>query len=155
MRNAENRLEWEIEELASQVGEYDPGEIPDHDTVESEIRRLEAEMEALEPVNMLAIDEYDRVAGELEEMEGRRETLVEEADGIRERIDAYEARKKETFMRAYEGINEQFEDIFARLSDGSGELVLEDPDDPFEGGLTMKAQPPDIASSRWTGLSSG
>ncbi|PSQ40498.1 chromosome segregation protein SMC, partial [Halobacteriales archaeon QS_9_68_42] len=155
LRDAENRLEWEIEELASQVGEYDPEEIPDHDTVESEIRRLEAEMEALEPVNMLAIDEYDRVEEELEEMEDRRETLVEEADGIRERIDAYEARKKETFMGAYEGINEQFEDIFARLSDGSGELVLEDPDDPFEGGLTMKAQPEDKPVQRLDAMSGG
>ena len=155
LRDAENRLEWEIEELASQVGEYDPGEIPDHDTVESEIRRLEAEMEALEPVNMLAIDEYDRVAGELEEMEGKRETLVEEADGIRERIDAYEARKKETFMDAYEGIDEQFRDIFARLSDGSGELVLEDPAEPFEGGLTMKAQPEDKPVQRLEAMSGG
>ena len=155
LRNAENRLEWEIEELASQVGEYDPGEIPDHDTVESEIRRLEAEMKALEPVNMLAIDEYDRVVGELEEMEGKRETLVEEADGIRERIDTYEARKKETFMDAYEGIDEQFRDIFARLSDGSGELVLEDPAEPFEGGLTMKAQPEDKPVQRLEAMSGG
>jgi chromosome segregation protein len=112
-------------------------------------------MEALEPVNMLAIDEYDRVEEELEEMEDKRETLVEEADGVRERIDAYEARKKETFMEAYEGINEQFEDIFARLSDGSGELVLEDPDDPFEGGLTMKAQPEDKPLQRLEAMSGG
>ena len=149
------RLEWEIDELSSQVGEYDPEEIPDHETVTSEIARLEAEMTALEPVNMKAIDEYDRVAEELDDLEEKRDTLVEEADGIRERIDAYEARKKETFMEAYEGINEQFEDIFARLSSGSGELVLEDPEDPFEGGLTMKAQPGDKPVQRLDAMSGG
>ncbi|MUV86636.1 chromosome segregation protein SMC [Natronomonas sp. CBA1123] len=149
------RLEWEIDELSSQVGEYDPEEIPDHETVTSEIARLEAEMTALEPVNMKAIDEYDRVAEELDDLEEKRDTLVEEADGIRERIDAYEARKKETFMEAYEGINEQFQDIFARLSSGSGELVLEDPEDPFEGGLTMKAQPGDKPVQRLDAMSGG
>jgi chromosome segregation protein len=155
LRDAENRLEWEIDELSSQVGEYDAEEIPDHDTVKGEIARLEGEMSALEPVNMLAIEEYDEVADELEDLQGKRDTLVEEADEIRDRIDAYEARKKETFMDAYEGINEQFEDIFARLSSGSGELVLEDPDDPFEGGLTMKAQPGDKPVQRLDAMSGG
>jgi chromosome segregation protein len=155
LENATDRLEWEVDELASQVADYDPEEIPDHDTVESEIERLEDEMSALEPVNMLAIDEYDRVEEELEELQTKRETLVEEADGIRERIDAYEARKKETFMDAYEGINDQFEDIFARLSDGTGELVLEDPAEPFEGGLTMRAQPEDKPVQRLDAMSGG
>ena len=155
LRDAESRLEWEVDELESQVGEYDPEAIPDHDTVAAEISRLEAEMSALEPVNMLAIEEYDEVEAELDDLEEKRGTLVEEADGIRERIEGYESRKRETFMDAYEGINEEFEDIFARLSSGSGELVLEDPDDPFEGGLTMKAQPGDKPVQRLDAMSGG
>ena len=155
LRETAGRLEWEIDELEGQVGSYDPDEIPDHETVTREVSRLEGEMAALEPVNMLAIDEYDRVADELEELEEKRATLVEEADGIRERIEAYESRKKETFMEAYEGINEQFEEIFARLSSGSGELVLENPDDPFDGGMTMKAQPRDKPVQRLDAMSGG
>lgn len=149
------RLEWEIEELEGEVGEYDPDEVPDHDTVEKEIDRLRREMESLEPVNMLAIDEYDRVSEELDELETKRGTLIEEADGIRERIEEFESRKRETFMEAYEGINSHFRDIFARLSNGSGELVLEDPDDPFEGGLTMRAQPRDKPVQRLDAMSGG
>ncbi|WP_336136152.1 chromosome segregation protein SMC [Natronomonas amylolytica] len=155
LRDQRDRLEWEVDELASQVEDYDPEEIPDHDTVQTEIQRLEAEMEALEPVNMLAIDEYDEVQDDLEDLEAKRDTLVDEANEIRDRIDQYEARKKETFMDAYEGINEQFEDIFSRLSGGSGELVLEDPQDPFEGGLTMKAQPRDKPVQRLDAMSGG
>jgi len=154
-REKAERLEWEIDELESQVGEYDPEAIPDHDTVESRIEELTAEMEALEPVNMLAIDEYDQVAGDLADLEERRDVLVEERDAIRERIDAYEAQKKETFMDAFEAIDEQFRDIFARLSDGTGELHLEDEDDPFEGGLTMKAQPADKPVQRLNAMSGG
>ncbi len=154
-RDEASRLEWEIDELSSQVGDYDPEEIPDHDTVESRVASLEGQMTALEPVNMLAIDEYDRVDEELEQLEQRRETLVEEADGIRDRIDAYEDRKRETFMDAYENIDEQFQDIFERLSSGSGELVLENEADPFDGGLTMKAEPGDKPVQRLDAMSGG
>ncbi len=155
LRNTEGRLEWEVDELASQVGEYDAEEIPDHDTVRTEISRLEGEMTALEPVNMLAIEEYDEVEAELDDLEDKRDTLVEEADEIRDRIEQYESRKRETFMEAFKGINEQFEDIFARLSSGSGELVLENPEDPFDGGLTMKAQPGDKPVQRLDAMSGG
>jgi chromosome segregation protein len=149
------RLEWEVDELESQVGDYDAEEIPNLANVKGRITKLENQMAELEPVNMLAIDEYDRVESELDDLTEKRETLVEEADGIRDRIDAFEARKRETFMEAFDGINEEFRDIFARLSDGSGELVLEDPEDPFEGGMTMKAQPGDKPVQRLDAMSGG
>ena len=154
-RERVDRLEWEIGELESAVGEYDPEEIPDHDEVESRIETLEAKMDALEPVNMLAIEEYDAVEADLETLTEGRDTLIEERDGIRERIDQYESQKKSTFMDAFESINDHFMDIFSRLSAGSGELVLEDPDDPFEGGLTMKAQPADKPIQRLAAMSGG
>ncbi|RLM49347.1 chromosome segregation protein SMC [Halorubrum sp. Atlit-28R] len=150
-----DRLEWEIDELESQVGDYDADEIPDLDEVESRIEAIEREMEALEPVNMLAIDEYDEVQAALDELQERRDVLVEERDAIEERIEGYEAAKKETFMQTFESINDHFRDIFARLSAGTGELVLENPEDPFEEGLTMKAQPADKPVQRLDAMSGG
>jgi len=150
-----DRLDWEIDELESQVGDYDADEIPDLDEVESRIEELEAEMEALEPVNMLAIDEYEEVEAALDELQERRDVLVEERDAIEERIEGYEAAKKETFMETFDSINDHFRDIFARLSAGTGELVLENPEDPFEEGLTMKAQPADKPVQRLDAMSGG
>ena len=155
MRSAAERLEWEIDELQSQVGEYDPDEIPDHDTVESEIERLTAEMDALEPVNMLAIDEYDDVKADLEALRERRDVLVEERDAIADRIDQYESQKQATFMESFDAIAENFTDIFERLSNGTGHLQLENPEDPFEEGLTMKAQPGDKPIQRLDAMSGG
>ncbi|UPM41767.1 chromosome segregation protein SMC [Halocatena salina] len=155
LRERETRLQEEIEELSEQVGSYDPDAIPSHETLEREIDRLQEEMVALEPVNMLAIEEYDRVSEELTDLETRRETLTEERDAIQTRIEEFETRKRSTFMDAYEGINEQFEGIFARLSDGSGTLFLEDEEDPFAGGLTMKAQPGDKPVQRLAAMSGG
>ncbi|MFB6157038.1 MAG: chromosome segregation protein SMC [Haloferacaceae archaeon] len=149
------RLEWEIEQLEDEVGDYDPEAVPDHDEVESEIARLEGEMEALEPVNMLAIDEYEEVEDDLADLRDRRDTLVEEREGIEERIERYESQKRETFMRDFEAIDEQFRDVFTRLSDGTGELHLENEADPFDGGLTMKAQPGDKPVQRLDAMSGG
>jgi len=154
-RDDVDRLEWEIDELEAEVGDFDPEEVPDHHVVESEIGRLEAEMERMEPVNMLAIEEYDRVEDELDDLRDKKATLVEEADGIRERIESYEARKKETFMDAFDAIDEYFQDIFERLSNGSGQLHLENESDPFDGGLTMKAQPGDKPIQRLEAMSGG
>ena len=154
-REERDRLEWEIDELAEAVGEYDPESIPAHEEVEREIDRVEDEMAALEPVNMLAIEEYDEVDADLETLTEGRKTLIEERDGIRDRINQYESQKKKTFMQSFDAINEHFTDIFSRLSAGTGELELENPDDPFEGGLTMKAQPADKPIQRLAAMSGG
>jgi chromosome segregation protein len=155
LRETAERLEWEVDELASQVGEYDAEDIPDLQYVKGQITKLENRMADLEPVNMLAIDEYDRVAEELDDIQEKKDTLTEEAAQIRDRIEQFEQRKKATFMEAYEAIDEKFQDIFARLSNGEGELHLEDEEDPFEGGLTMKAQPADKPVQRLAAMSGG
>ena len=149
------RLEWEIDELEDEVGDYDPDAIPDHDEVEATVERLETEMGALEPVNMLAIEEYDEVEAALDDLQERRDTLVDERDAIAERIEGYEAKKKETFMEAFDAIDAHFRDIFERLSAGTGELHLENEADPFDGGLTMKAEPGDKPIQRLDAMSGG
>ena len=154
-RAERERLDWEIDELEAAVGDYDPEDVPDHDEVEAEIERLQGEMDDLEPVNMLAIEEYDSVREDLQDLKEKRGTLESEAEGIRERIATYEERKKATFMDAFEAIDEQFRDIFERLSNGTGRLHLENEDDPFDGGLTMKAQPGDKPIQRLNAMSGG
>jgi chromosome segregation protein len=155
LESAAERLAWEVDELEAEVGDYDPEAIPDHDEVVENVERLESEMEALEPVNMLAIEEYDDVKADLEDLQERRDVLETEREGIRDRIDQYESQKKETFMAAFDAINGHFREIFERLSNGSGELLLEDEADPFEGGLTMKAQPADKPVQRLDAMSGG
>jgi chromosome segregation protein len=155
LREERERLDWEIEELEAAVGDYDPEAIPDHHEVESEIGRLAAEMEELEPVNMMAIEKYDSVAADLADLQEKKATLVEEAGEIRDRIDRYDASKKATFMEAYDAIDEQFRNIFERLSNGTGRLHLENEEDPFDGGLTMKAEPGDKPVQRLNAMSGG
>ena len=67
----------------------------------------------------------------------------------------YEDLKKETFLKTYNVLNENFKDIFHRLSDGEGTLILENEEKPFEGGLDIEAQPRDKKKQRLAGMSGG
>jgi len=58
-------------------------------------------------------------------------------------------------MAAFDGINENFRDTFHRLSDGEGELVLENEVDPLAGGMTIRARPARKAFHRLEAMSGG
>jgi len=154
-RERASTLDSEIEELEAEVDAYDPEEVPDHDEVRRRIGELESEMATLEPVNMKAIDEYDAVEADLEDLQERKDTLVDEREGITDRIESYESQKKSAFMESFEAIDDHFQRIFERLSNGTGELVLEDEEDPFDGGMTMKAEPADKPVARLEAMSGG
>ena len=123
------------------INETEEEKIPSYQTVYITIEALEKEMLSLEPVNMRAIDEYDDVSARCETLEDRRNTLFSEREELLMRIDQYEKLKRDTFMEAYDGINKNFTEVFYELADGHGELILENPHDPFAGGMTLHAQP--------------
>ncbi|WMW26202.1 chromosome segregation protein SMC [Methanolobus sediminis] len=151
-------LDEQVNDLAEEIqrrGIEETEEVPNYETVRTRIASIERAMERLEPVNMRAIDEYDEVEARLDELVSRRDTLSSEREQILERIKQYEQLKKDTFMETYNGINEPFKEIFHELSDGIGELVLDNYEDPFAGGLTLKAQPKEKTLQRLEAMSGG
>lgn len=151
-------LEEQVQELGEELlrrGIEESEEVPNYETVRTRIASIERAMEKLEPVNMRAIDEYAEVELRLNELVTRRDTLSSEREQILERIKQYEELKRDTFMTTFHGINEPFKEIFNELSDGIGELVLDSYDDPFSGGLTLKAQPKEKTLQRLEAMSGG
>ena len=144
LRDRLERLEWEISELAESVDPVeDEEELPDLDEVTTRITELEGEMAAMEPINQKAIEQYDRLEKEIGSLEEDIDELEEERTGIIERIESYEEQKREAFMEAFDAIDEEYREIFRTLSGGSASLELENEDDPFDGGLILRAQPED------------
>ena len=119
------------------------------------IQRLQKRMDDLGAVNMRALEDYEKVLARQQELQSQIETLSSEREQILERMRGYEDLKKETFLKTYNVINENFKDIFHRLSDGEGALLLENEDKPFEGGLDIEAQPRDKKKQRLAGMSGG
>jgi chromosome segregation protein len=57
-------------------------------------------------------------------------------------VDEITEKKKERFFEVFNEINHNFKEIYAQLSEGGeGELQLEDSENLFESGLTIKAKP--------------
>jgi chromosome segregation protein len=130
-------------------------EVPSSESIASRISALLRAMEKLEPVNMRAIDEYSEVENRQKDLKSRRDILSHEREEIMIRIKKCEEMKKEAFMTSFNGVNEQFKQVFHELSDGSGELFLENPDEPFTGGMTIKAQPSEKTLQRLEAMSGG
>lgn len=96
----------------------------------------------LEPVNMKAIKKYDKIKNRYDDLIQKHEIVVNERKSILEFIEKVELEKKKTFLNAFQGINENFKDIFAKLSPGGeAKLELENEEDPFAGGIRMLARP--------------
>ncbi len=149
------QVKEEIEKILAENPQY---QAPNAGTVEQlkqQVERLERRMRALEPVNMKALEEYNQTSERQQELADNLETLADEKEEIIQRIDGYGQLKKETFMEAFTAINQNFQQIFAELSHGTGRLELENPENPFEGGLVIRAQPRDKKMQRIEALSGG
>ena len=143
-----------LKEAGVNISELTPVEMS-VDEITAKIQRLQRRMDELGAVNMRALEEYDRVLSRQQELQTQIETLSRERAEILERMKGYEDLKKETFLRTYNAINENFKDIFHRLSDGEGTLILENEENPFAGGLDIEAQPRDKKKQRLMGMSGG
>ncbi len=156
-RELEPRLEEVRNELKANnidISTLTPTEISTEEITEK-IQRLQKRMEEMEPVNMLAIDAYDEVRKKQEEKKEQIETLTNERKEILSKMTGYEQVKKETFLKTYNNINDNFKEIFTQLSEGEGQLVLENPENPFEGGLTIEAQHRDKKKQKLGAMSGG
>ena len=156
-RELEPQLEEIREELKANEVDINllvPTEISTEE-ITAKIQRLQKRMEDMEPVNMLAIQTYDEVKARQEEKQAQIATLTNERKQILEKMSGYEQIKKETFMKTYNNINDNVVEIFGKLSEGEGKLILENPENPFEGGLTIQAQLRDKQKQKLGALSGG
>ncbi|HPT41486.1 MAG TPA: chromosome segregation protein SMC [Candidatus Gastranaerophilaceae bacterium] len=156
-RELEPQLELAREELESsglEVNKLEPVTISIEE-ITAKIQRLEKRMEDLGLVNMRALTAYDDVLARQQELKEQIETLSKERKQILERMQGYENLKKETFMKTFNSINEYFKEVFHKLSEGEGTLILENEEDPLSGGLTIEAQPRDKKKQRLEGMSGG
>ena len=143
-----------LEEAGVNVADLTPVEMS-VDEITSRIQRLQKRMDELGAVNMKALEDFENVSARQQELQAQIDTLSREREQILERMKGYEDLKKETFLKTYNVLNENFKDIFHKLSDGEGTLILENEEKPFEGGLDIEAQPRDKKKQRLAGMSGG
>ncbi len=134
----------------------DDEDVAPYDDLRKHLRNLEARLDRLGPVNMRALEQYEAQAE-------RQRTLKEEVDRLEDQrtelvklVEEITQKKKDALLVVFNAINENFAQVYQRLSNGGKALMeLENPDDPFQGGLVLKAQPPGKRVLRLDALSGG
>ena len=123
---------------------------------ETTIRMMQFEMERIGAVNQLAAQHYSDQISRYRELSVRLNELEREKQAIVAFMDEIEAKKRKVFMNAFEKINVALKVYFAKLT-GGGEatLKLENPEEPFSGGIDMLVQFPDKPSIVVSGASGG
>lgn len=150
-------LQTQLQELAPELPNPLP-EVPDQvdlEELQKELRSLAKRLQAMEPVNMLALEEYERTQNRLEELSQKLQTLEAERTELLLRIENFTTLRQQAFKEAFDAVNENFQSIFATLSDGDGYLQLDNLEDPFASGLNLVAHPKGKPVQRLASMSGG
>ncbi len=123
--------------------------------LQQQVRQLQKRLQALEPVNMLALEEYQQAQVRLDELNGKLATLEGERTELLLRIEGFKTHRLQAFQEAFDAVNENFQHIFATLSEGEGFLQLDDPEDPGNSGLNLVARPKGKPVRRLHSMSGG
>ena len=123
--------------------------------IQKQIRNGEKRLEAMEPVNMLALEEYEKTEARLQELSDKLNTIEAERTELLLRVEKFTTLRLRAFKEAFDAVNENFQTIFAELSDGDGHLQLDDEEDPFNGGLNLVAHPKGKPVQRLSSMSGG
>jgi chromosome segregation protein len=118
---------------------------PDFDLTAAKARLTEvaARIEALGPINMMALEELAEIESRFDFLSTQKNDLEQAILDTQAAIAEIRKRSKERFLEAFTQINENFKEMFRELfGGGHGEMRLIDESDVLESGIEIIAQPP-------------
>ena len=123
---------------------------------ETSMRMMQFELERIGAVNQLALSHYAEQISRYRELSLRLNELEREEQAIVQFMDEIERRKRNVFIEAFEKTNLNLQKYFAKLTgSGNAQLKLENPEDPFLGGIDLVVQFPHKPSIVVSGASGG
>jgi chromosome segregation protein len=110
---------------------------------EEESREMRHKLEAMGPVNMMALEEYKETAERHAFLETQRKDLVDSIENTQSTIKEIDQISRVKFDEAFARINENFGHVFSKLfHGGQAFLRLTDAENTAESGLEIVASPP-------------
>jgi chromosome segregation protein len=110
---------------------------------EAGYREMRARLEAMGPVNMMALEEYQEAAQRHAFLDGQRKDLLESISNTQAAIREIETVSQQKFKEAFERINENFQAVFRKLFGGGNAFMkLTDEENTAESGIDVVASPP-------------
>lgn len=120
------------------------------------VRSLKQAIDQIGSVNILAIEEYQKVSDRFDFISIQQKDLLEAKGILEDTINEMDDEVKKRFKTTFDAIQQQFEKTFPRLfGGGKATLTLTDPDNLLETGIDIIAQPPGKKLQSLTLLSGG
>ncbi len=113
-------------------------------TVEDRIyREMRTRLDAMGPVNMMALEEYRETAERHAFLETQRKDLYDSIENTQATIREIDTFSRQKFEEAFHKINENFQATFRKLfGGGQGFMRLTDEENSAESGIDVVASPP-------------
>lgn len=112
-------------------------------TSQKKCREVRKEIAELGQVNVSSIEEYEKESKRLEFLTVQRTDVVEAKEELEKIIRETDNTIIRRFRENFANINDVFQKVFRQLfGGGHAELYMDDPDDPLNTGVEIKAQPP-------------
>ena len=155
-RNIIDRVENEwrapFDELMSRIQFLDL----DRENLESELSRIVQGLEAIGPVNPLAVEEHAEETKRLEFLTAQRDDLVAARQSLLQAIKEIDGTAKTLFIDTFAAVQANFHKVFQTLfGGGECDLRLSNVDDPLESEIEIHAAPRGKKTQRIHLLSSG
>jgi chromosome segregation protein len=155
-RNLIDRIETEwrasFDDLMSRVQTLDL----DRDTLEAELGRIVAALEAIGPVNPLAVEEHAEETKRLEFLTAQRDDLVAARQSLFQAIKEIDGTARTLFLETFAAVQGNFQKVFHTLfGGGECDLRLSNPEDPLDAEIEIHAAPRGKKTQRIHLLSSG
>jgi chromosome segregation protein len=142
LASARRRIEEEFGVAFDRAAEAVPSAVPREETL-ARLEALRAQIAAMGPVNLLAIEEHQQVSARARALREQQEDAQGAIAALRGLIVQLEDVIRGQFEKTYDAVNAQFGDLFVRLF-GGGRAGLErvPGEDGAEPGIDIVAQPP-------------
>ncbi|MFL5556057.1 MAG: chromosome segregation protein SMC [Gemmatimonadaceae bacterium] len=128
----------------------------DDETLRTEAALVREQLDALGPVNPLAIEEHEEETKRLGFLTAQRDDLNAAKNSLQQAIREIDVTARELFLQTFVRARENFRNIFMTLfGGGECDLRLENPESPLEGDIEIHASPRGKRTQRIHLLSSG
>jgi chromosome segregation protein len=112
-------------------------------TRDQSYREMRAKLEAMGPVNMMALEEYRETAERHTFLDGQRKDLISSIENTTATIREIDEVSRQKFQEAFTKINENFGTTFKKLFGGGHAFMkLTDEENSAESGIDVVASPP-------------
>ncbi|MCG8606376.1 hypothetical protein MJD09_15500, partial [bacterium] len=128
----------------------------DTEAMRSEIGRLKERITTMEPVNLLALKEYEKEKGRFEFLTEQKKDLLEAESNLQETINVINKTAASQFAVSFGKIQENFKKVFVGFfPDGQANLQMATSSDPLEAEIIIEADPKGRRISSLSLLSGG